>query len=82
MFPNCLLKGNTMNIHNELSNKLAQTAYMACFGGLPEKALTIFEGIAAVRPNNVNALMGLAATHINALQLDNAKAILRERRPS
>lgn len=55
-----------MEIKGDLLGKLARTASLASFFGFVEQTQTIFSGIGAIRPNNLDVLTNLAITEINA----------------
>jgi predicted Zn-dependent protease len=58
---------------------LMQLGYVACGQGKPNQARTIFEGIAAVRPNSELPLIGLSMALINLGKLTEALELLVKR---
>ncbi|MDR2664492.1 MAG: hypothetical protein LBB14_03145 [Puniceicoccales bacterium] len=58
---------------------LMAMGYVACGQGRPSQAATIFDGIAAVRPNSELPLIGLAIAQINLGKLTLACETLVER---
>jgi Flp pilus assembly protein TadD len=57
--------------------KLARTGSLASFFGFVEHAQTIFTGIGGVRPSNLDVLINLAITKINAGYTTEAIEILQ-----
>lgn len=53
------------DVPSELLQLLMQLGYVACGQGHPKSAATIFEGVAAVRPNTELPLIGLAVALLN-----------------
>ncbi|MDR2576586.1 MAG: hypothetical protein LBC42_00865 [Puniceicoccales bacterium] len=67
------------DIKSEWMQLLMQLGYVACGQGKPSLAMTIFGGIAAVRPNSELPLIGYAFALINSGRLRDACAILAEK---
>ncbi len=67
-----------MKIEDAFIQKLTSSGALASFSGLHENAQKILEGVRILRPENIYASIGLAATKINANQLDDAIEILQD----
>ena len=57
---------------------LAQIGFVACFRGMPQQALTIFEGIHAAEPANAKIKTGLGIAYLNAYRMEDAVAALSQ----
>ncbi|MDR3317105.1 MAG: hypothetical protein LBS68_03520 [Puniceicoccales bacterium] len=67
------------DIKSEWLQLLMQIGYVACGQGKPTAAVSIFEAIAAVRPNSELPLIGLAVSLVNLGKLTAACDVLVER---
>ncbi len=68
----------SMDVKGPLLGKLAEVGFMACLHGDFDDAQAIFEGIHAFREDNVDVLLGVAITKINAGKHADAIEILRD----
>lgn len=57
--------------------RLLDIANSGCHKGMVAEARTIYEGILAVRPGHVPALIGQALSHIVVSSFDTAESLLR-----
>ena len=58
--------------------RLLDIANAGCHKGMPLKARTIYDGVLAVRPGHVPALIGQALSHITIGEYEQAETILRD----
>jgi predicted Zn-dependent protease len=68
-----------VDVPSEWLQLLMQLGYVACGQGKPSQAKTIFDGIAAVRPNSELPIIGLAMALINLGKLSSASGLLMEK---
>lgn len=73
-----MMKLNEDLLSGDLLGRLARAGSLASFCCLDDDAQTIYDGLRAVRPENVDVLVGLATTKVNAHDPDEAIVILRD----
>lgn len=73
-----MMKLNDDLLSGDLLGRLARAGSLASFCCLDDDAQIIYDGLRAVRPDNVDVLVGLATMKINAHHPQEAIVILRD----